>query len=452
MESLDGYGLSTRGAENVAAIWPLIVNAVKEREKQYTAHSSIDMSTSENWLLRHELMQHYKQAIQNNLCGRHLSYPDGLNGDSGLLGALVQFINSHFSPFSQVEKEHVSIAPGAAFALDALLYNICEPGDGLLVPTPCWNGFDWLLNVRSSVKPVFVLIDNLDDVFTSKVITALEDTWSKSLVPIKGLLLTNPQNPLGQCYPTELITSIVRFCDERNIHFISDEIYGMSIFPNEDIPNPVPFVSILNIDIKGMGFDLSRVHMIWSTSKDLGSSGLRVGCCVTQANKPLATGIALASNTQTSSLAAIATAGLLNSPDLPQLFRLNAKRLSEAYLLLTAMLKKHSIQYIPANQTPFLFARLVPDARTWEEEAEFGQICKNAGVAISNGKSYHLPECEKGWARLNFAIEPASLIEALKRLDSVLTVSQDDQAKKEGNKAMAHEGAVLSASIVSETS
>ncbi|KAI0455771.1 putative ACC synthase [Xylaria acuta] len=450
MESLDGYGLSTRGAENVAAIWPRIVNAVKEREKQYTAGSSIDMSTSENWLLRDELMQHYKQAIQDNLCARHLSYPDGLNGDSGLLDALVQFLNSHFSPLIPVEKAQVSIAPGAAFALDALLYNICEPGDGLLVPTPCWNGFDWLLNVRSSVKPVFVPIDSLGDVFTSKVIVALEDALSKSPIPIKGLLFTNPQNPLGQCYPTELIAGIVRFCVERKLHFISDEIYGMSIFPNPDIPHPVPFVSILNIDIQGMGCDLSRVHMIWSTSKDLGSSGLRVGCCVTQANKPLATGIALASNTQTSSLAAIATAGLLSSPDLPQLFELNAKRLSEAYLLLTVVLKKHGIQYIPANQTPFLFARLVPDAQTWEEEAEFGQMCKDAGVAISNGKSYHLPECEKGWARLNFAIEPASLAEALKRLDSVLTVSKDDQVKEAGNTATAHKDIVLLAPMVSE--
>lgn len=77
MESLDGYGLSTRGAENVAAIWPRIVNAVKEREKQYTAGSNIDMSTSENWLLRDELMQHYKQAIQDNLYSRVRNIPSG---------------------------------------------------------------------------------------------------------------------------------------------------------------------------------------------------------------------------------------------------------------------------------------------------------------------------------------------------------------------------------------
>ena len=34
---------------------------------------------------------------------------------------------------------HITVAPGAAFALDALLYNICDPGDGVLVPTPYWS-------------------------------------------------------------------------------------------------------------------------------------------------------------------------------------------------------------------------------------------------------------------------------------------------------------------------
>lgn len=70
MEPLSGYGLSTRGAGNVAAIWPQISKAVEEREKQYTAGSSIDMSTSENWLLRDELIQIYKKAIQDDLFGR----------------------------------------------------------------------------------------------------------------------------------------------------------------------------------------------------------------------------------------------------------------------------------------------------------------------------------------------------------------------------------------------
>lgn len=88
------------------------------------------------------------------------------------------------------------------------------------------------------------------------------------------------------------------------------------------------------------------------------------------------------------------------------------------------MLRARGLDYIPANMGPFLLARLVPDARTWEDEAEVVQACKEAGVSISAGRGYHVPDCEKGWARLNFALDPDRLAEALRRmsvgLDSVL--------------------------------
>ncbi|RYP47127.1 hypothetical protein DL768_006770 [Monosporascus sp. mg162] len=273
----------------------------------------------------------------------------------------------------QSPKEHLATAPGAAFSLDALLYNICNPGDGLLVPTPCWNGFDWLLNVRSSVQPVFVPVENFDDVFTSKLIPALETAFIGSTWPIKGLLFTNPHNPFGQCYPEDIIVEVTKFCDRKKIHFISDEIYALSGFSNPEIKEPVPFVSALQLDVRGLGCDLSRVHTLWSISKDLGSSGLRMGCCITQGNKPLAIGLALSSNTQMSSLTAVAAAGLLTSPDLPRLLALNSQRLAEAYSRVTSALTRHGIHYIPANMGPFLFARLAPEAQTWDEELDVGQ-------------------------------------------------------------------------------
>lgn len=68
-----------------------------------------------------------------------MSYPNGFNGDQDLLEALMNFFNAYFKPFISVSKTHIATAPGAAFALDSILYNICDPGDGLLVMTPCWS-------------------------------------------------------------------------------------------------------------------------------------------------------------------------------------------------------------------------------------------------------------------------------------------------------------------------
>lgn len=126
--------------------------------------------------------------------------------------------------------------------------------------------------------------------------------------------------------------------------------------------------------------------------------------------------MALASNTQMSSLTAVATTSLLTSPELPQLLSLNSKRLSEAYKITTAMLSARGLGYIPADFGPFLFAKLAPDAQTWDDEAAVIQACKDAGVSVSAGKSYHGPESEKGWVRLNFAVPPDQLTEGLRRL------------------------------------
>ena len=53
------------------------------------------------------------------------------------------------------------------------------------------------------------------------------------------------------------------------------------------------------------------------------------GCSITQANKEMAVGLALASNTQTSTLSSIAVTGLLTSPKLPQIIERNSQRLAE---------------------------------------------------------------------------------------------------------------------------
>ncbi|KAK5636076.1 hypothetical protein RRF57_011788 [Xylaria bambusicola] len=413
-------GLSSRGAANVAAIWPRISQAVKERENRHAP--VIDMGTSENFLLRKELISIYKEAIQDGLSSRHLSYPDGLSGDQDLLEALAAFFNRYFQPFIIVEKEHITTAPGVAFSLDALLYNICEADDGILIPAPCWGAFEWLMNVRADVQPIFAYVSDLNDIFTtSKVLESLENAFSQSPRPVKGLLFTNPHNPLGQSYSAETIEKIIKFCADRKIHFISDEIYAMSNFNCPDMPKPTPFVSALQVNLRGIGCDASRVHVIWGLSKDLGSNGLRMGCCVTQSNKPLAVGLALSSNTQLSSLTALVTTSLLTSSALPHLFVTNSERLTEGYKSLTKWLKLRRMPYIPANMGCFVFARVAPNASTWEDEMVVIEKWKSTGVSVSPGKKYHVPENAKGWARINFALAPADLSEALRRLDTLFS-------------------------------
>jgi aspartate/methionine/tyrosine aminotransferase len=46
-------------------------------------------------------------------------------------------------------------------------------------------------------------------------------------------ILCNPQNPLGRTYPRDTLLAYARFCEERDLHLVSDEIYAMSVYENK---------------------------------------------------------------------------------------------------------------------------------------------------------------------------------------------------------------------------
>lgn len=133
---------------------------------------------------------------------------------------------------------------------------------------------------------------------------------------IKALVITNPHNPLAQCYPKWVLLEIMQFCAEHDLQYVSDELYGMSDLQRLGEGGgggATPFISALSLDtsraeqstdkLSGNVIDESvldnqvnpneesnaegcfsklarckklRIHVIWSLSKDFGSSGLRM--------------------------------------------------------------------------------------------------------------------------------------------------------------------------------
>ena len=321
-----------------------------------------------------------------------------------------------------------------------------EPARQILVQAnqSCFiDGFDFQFKARSIVTPIPVAANSIENSLTDALIPALEEAYNNAPCPVRAMLMTNPSNPLAQCYPQSCLEECLRFCQRKNIHYISDEVYALTSFPCPELPEPVPFVSVLSLDVARIGCDLSRIHMVWSTSKDFGQSGMRMvryqlldarrtpmmtspqGCTVTQGSPEMAVGLALASNTTTSTLSSIFVSTLLNSPEVPKLLALNSDRLAQAYLSVTTVLKKHKIFYIPAYAGLYLFAKIAPNAKRWEDESSKIQTLKEAGVLVSPGKTFHGPDNEKGWARICFGIEKSKLEEALRRLDHALASKED---------------------------
>lgn len=134
----------------------------------------------------------------------------------------------------------------------------------------------------------------------------------------------------------------------------------------------------------------------------------------------LLTGVGLSAYWQTSALSSVVATSLLNSANLPDLVRLNQERLAESYAILTESLIKWQVAFLPANAGLFVFAKIVTDARDWDEETAAVEALASSGVIVSPGRRFDGGESEKGWVRMTFAVPRKLLVEALERMEPCL--------------------------------
>ncbi len=72
------------------------------------------------------------------------------------------------------------------------------------------------------VKPVTVAMKGAD-VTGLEAVKRHEEAFlqaHKEGVQVKALMLCSPHNPLGKCYPPEIIEAYLTLCEKYKIHFI----------------------------------------------------------------------------------------------------------------------------------------------------------------------------------------------------------------------------------------
>lgn len=135
------------------------------------------------------------------------------------------------------------------------------------------------MKFHSNTIPITVPSPSFRDSLSADCITRLETAYEAAAdkTRIKALLVCNPHNPGNECYSKEVLRGLMSFCHKKNLHYISDEIFANCAFNSPS----TPFVSVLSLleNQEGGRADTirsSRVHAIWSLSKDFGSPGVRL--------------------------------------------------------------------------------------------------------------------------------------------------------------------------------
>lgn len=133
--------------------------------------------------------------------------------------------------------------------------------------------------MKAGVQIVHACLDGVEDPMEpQQLLAALQsavESYSTNGHKIRAVVLTNPGNPTGRCYSRESLELVCQFCQSHNLYLIVDEVYALSQLRLTS-PKEPGFVSALSLDLDEINVDPARIAVVWCTSKDFGSSGVRM--------------------------------------------------------------------------------------------------------------------------------------------------------------------------------
>lgn len=294
-----------------------------------------------------------------------------------------------------VEPERVLVSAGVKQALFNCVFTLFGPGDEVLVPVPAWTSY--LPQIRlAGARPVPV-----------------PTRWKEGFLPdperlegarterTRGLMLNSPGNPTGAVLDLASLGAIAEWADRHGIWVLADEIYRLLHFGEEPAPSLLDLPSVPE-----------RWVVLDGVSKSLAMTGWRIGFA---AGPAALIGKASDLQSQTTSgaaapsqYAAAAALGMVEEREravTESLTRLRARR-SE---IVEGLEEVEGLEARPPDGGIFLFAR-VGDGRASSEVAE--ELLVDGGVACVPGEAFHGP----GHLRFNFAVEPGTLEEGIRRV------------------------------------
>jgi aspartate aminotransferase len=155
--------------------------------------------------------------------------------------------------------ENILIANGAKQAIYEILQALCDPGDEVLIPSPCWVTFPEAVKLAGA-KPVLVETgpDHQLD------LAALE----RAVTPkTKALILNTPNNPTGAVYPEKDLRALAALAEKRDFILISDEAYEALVYDGGK-----------HVSVASLGAEAAaRTVTVQTFSKSFAMTGFRIG-------------------------------------------------------------------------------------------------------------------------------------------------------------------------------
>jgi len=159
------------------------------------------------------------------------------------------------------ELDQIIISNGGKQALYEVFRTICEKGNKVLIPSPCYVSYAEQIKLTGA-EPIF---------FSTKEENNFRPTFeevSENITPnVKAFIINSPNNPTGSIFEKEQLKKIAKFLVERGVYIITDEVYEHLLYDGRE------HISVASLGKKEKEMSIT----VNSVSKTYAMTGWRVG-------------------------------------------------------------------------------------------------------------------------------------------------------------------------------
>lgn len=333
-------------------------------------------------------------AAQRALAERSNQYPP-MRGLPELRRAIARYYSREQG--LAVGEEEIVVTSGATEALAASILALIEPGDEVILVQPLYDAYLPLVERAGG---------------TARLINLHPPEWrlridelAAAIGPKTRLIILNtPNNPTGTLLDRATLTAIGALAERHDLTLICDEVWEGMVFDPPWHLSPLAVPALRDHTVK-----------IGSAGKIFSLTGWKVGWAV--AAPALANRIAARHQFITFTTATPLQWAVAEGLALPGEWHVaHRARYARARTRLVEGLTAEGFRLLPASGTWFVTVDLAGSGLPADDEAVAEAMIRAAGVASIPVSAFYAEAAERGYLRLCFAKQDATLDAAVERL------------------------------------
>lgn len=323
-----------------------------------------------------------RESVAKKLDQNHYTPVAGIN-------ELREAIASHCQDFYSVDwikSENVIVVAGGKPGLYLSLLATINPGDEVILPSPAWVSYKYLIELAGGVVVEAKLTESFD--------LDCNEIESKITDKTKVIIINSPNNPTGSVYSAKSLSTLSEILEQTDIAVLADDMYTKLVYTDDFKP------------ITNFGFKKLIISSGFSKSQAL--TGWRVGYVV--ADEQTIKAITKLQSHLLGNASGLsqygALAGLEHKDKPPMLEELKQNR----ELVNRVLGQVPKIKFNPPAGAFYTFIdirEITNDSMGWCEK-----LLNEKGVALVPGEAFSAP----GFVRLSFTTDKATLEEGLQKI------------------------------------